>query len=73
MEDLQAVVDHLKDEFGYVVDLVIGHSRGSIVGFRWIATSEDGKKAAAFVNVSGRYRMEVRNSTHRLSVHLSHL
>jgi uncharacterized protein len=72
MEDLQAVVDHLKNEFGYVVDLVVGHSRGSIVGFRWLATSEDGRKAAAYVNVSGRYRMEVRNSTHCLSVPLNH-
>jgi alpha/beta superfamily hydrolase len=59
VEDLQAVVDHLKAQYGYVVDLVVGHSRGSIVAFRWIATSEDGRKVSAYVNASGRYRMEV--------------
>ena len=53
------MVDFLKSQYGYVVDLVVGHSRGSIVAFRWMATSEDGKGVSAFVNVSGRYRMEV--------------
>lgn len=59
IEDLQAVVDYLKVTYGYVVDLLVGHSRGSIMAFRWLATSEDGRKVSAFVNVSGRYRMEV--------------
>ncbi|TEB22765.1 ectomycorrhiza-regulated esterase [Coprinellus micaceus] len=58
IEDLQAVVDYLKVNYGYVVDLLVGHSRGSIMAFRWLATSEDGRKVSAFVNVSGRYRME---------------
>ncbi|EAU86091.2 hypothetical protein CC1G_07170 [Coprinopsis cinerea okayama7 len=58
LEDLQAVADYLKAKYGYSIDLVIGHSRGSIAGFRWLATSEDGRKVSAFVNVSGRYRME---------------
>lgn len=60
LEDLEAVSNHLKDRYGYVIDLVVGHSKGSIVGFRWMATSEHGKTASAYVNVSGRYRMEVR-------------
>ena len=59
IEDLQAVVDYLKVNYGYVVDLLVGHSRGSIMAFRWLSTSEDGRKVSAFVNVSGRYRMEV--------------
>lgn len=58
LEDVQAVVDYLKAQLGYVVELVVGHSRGSIVGFRWMAASDDGRKTPAFVNVSGRYRME---------------
>lgn len=63
LEDLQAVVDYLKAHYGYVVELVVGHSRGSIIAFRWIATSEDGKKVGAYVNASGRYRMEkIRDS-----------
>jgi len=59
IEDLQAVVDYLKSNYGYVIDLVVGHSRGSIAAFRWLCTSEDGRKVSAFVNASGRYRMAV--------------
>ncbi|PPR05400.1 hypothetical protein CVT24_008014 [Panaeolus cyanescens] len=55
--DLQVVVDYLKETYGYVIELVVGHSRGSIVAFRWLATTEDGKRVGAFVNASGRYRM----------------
>lgn len=55
--DLQAVVDYLKFTYGYVIELLVGHSRGSIIAFRWLATTEDGRKVGAFVNASGRYRM----------------
>jgi len=55
--DLQAVVDYLKQTYGYVIELLVGHSRGSIVAFRWLSTTEDGRKVSAFVNASGRYRM----------------
>jgi len=55
--DLQAVVDYLKQTYGYVMELVVGHSRGSLVAFRWISTTEDGRRVSAFVNASGRYRM----------------
>ena len=58
--DLQVVVDYLKQTYGYVIELLVGHSRGSIVAFRWISTTEDGRKVSAFVNASGRYRMAVR-------------
>lgn len=57
--DLLAVVEYLKTNFGYAIDLVVGHSRGSVVAMRWICTSEDGRNISAFVNVSGRYRMHV--------------
>ena len=60
VEDIQIVVDYLKGSYGYVVDLVIGHSRGSIVSFRWLSNSLDGRKVSAFINLSGRYRMPVR-------------
>lgn len=59
MVDLSTVVEYLKATYGYVIDFVVGHSRGSLVGMRWICTSEDGKKISAFVNVSARYRMRV--------------
>jgi len=62
--DIQAVVDYLKATYGYVIELLVGHSRGSIVAFRWLATTEDGRKVSAFVNASGRYRMAVRVQSH---------
>ncbi|EJC98146.1 ectomycorrhiza-regulated esterase [Fomitiporia mediterranea MF3/22] len=58
LEDLQVVAQYLQATFGYVVDLVVGHSRGSLVGMRWVATTEEGRRVRGFVNVSGRYRME---------------
>lgn len=57
--DVQVVVAYLKREFGYVVDLVVGHSRGVVVGLLWMCSSEEGKAVRGFVNVSGRYRMHV--------------
>jgi hypothetical protein len=61
--DLLVVVEYLKTHFGYVIDLVVGHSRGSVVGMHWICTSEEGRNVSGFVNASGRYRMAV-SSTH---------
>ncbi|KAF4577417.1 hypothetical protein EYR36_005405 [Pleurotus pulmonarius] len=63
IEDLLLVVEHLKKTYGYVVDLVVGHSRGSIVGFHWISHYPDGRSVSAFVNASGRYRMQVWKSS----------
>ncbi|KAJ3559594.1 hypothetical protein NP233_g11227 [Leucocoprinus birnbaumii] len=59
LEDLNAVVAYLTSTYGYEIELVVGHSRGSLVGFRWISTTEVGRKVPAFVNASGRYRMRV--------------
>lgn len=58
--DLEVVVAYLKKEYGYEIALVVGHSRGSVVGMRWMCTSEEGKRVKGYVNASGRYRMEVR-------------
>ncbi|KAJ3926428.1 MAG: Alpha/Beta hydrolase protein [Lentinula lateritia] len=58
LEDIRVVVDFLKVRYGYAIDLVVGHSRGSIVAFRWICTSEEGASISGFVNASGRYRMK---------------
>ncbi|EIW81097.1 ectomycorrhiza-regulated esterase [Coniophora puteana RWD-64-598 SS2] len=57
VEDLKVVVAYLRTTFGYEVDVVVGHSRGSIVGMHWMCTSEEGKYVRAYVNASGRYRM----------------
>ncbi|KAL5482749.1 hypothetical protein ACEPAI_9343 [Sanghuangporus weigelae] len=58
LEDLHIVVQYLQKTFGYVVDLIVGHSRGSIVAMRWLSTTEEGTRVRGFVNVAGRYRME---------------
>jgi len=56
--DLEVVVAFLTSQLGYTVDVVVGHSRGSLVAFRWICTTPEGAAISAFVNASGRYRME---------------
>jgi len=58
VEDIRVVVAYLVREYGYQIDLVIGHSRGSVSGLRWMCTTEEGNKVRGYVNVSGRYRME---------------
>lgn len=59
LEDVKAVVALLTAERGYVVHLVVGHSRGSVVGMKWASTTTEGRGILGFVNVSGRYRMNV--------------
>lgn len=56
-EDLVTIVSYLRNTYGYEIDVVVGHSRGSLVGMYWLCTSEEGQRARAMVNVSGRYRM----------------
>jgi len=57
VDDVSAVVNYLQTEYGYVIDMLAGHSRGSVVGLRWMCTHQDGKNVSAFVNISARYRM----------------
>jgi len=58
LEDLRVVARHLQEDMGYVVTAVVGHSRGSIVGMRWVCTAPEARGVTTFVNASGRYRME---------------
>jgi pimeloyl-ACP methyl ester carboxylesterase len=76
--DLQIVVDYLKKNYGYEIDLLAGHSRGAIVAFHWLCTAKEGKDVGGFVNVSGRYRMRVSGhastqSLFRLDLKFYHL
>lgn len=57
--DLEVVVEYLKNKLGYKIDMLVGHSRGSVVALHWICKSEDGRNVSAMVNASGRYRMNV--------------
>lgn len=57
IDDLDVVAKYMQSVYGYVIDLVVGHSRGSLVGMRWLATAPEARSVTAFINVSGRYRM----------------
>jgi len=56
-EDIEACVAYLQEHFGYIVDLIVGHSRGSVVGLWWLCTSKAARNVRGYVNASGRYRM----------------
>lgn len=62
LQDLQIVVAYLTSRYGYQIDLIVGHSRGGMVSFRWMCTAPEAKNVSGFVNVSARYRMERVNS-----------
>lgn len=63
--DLHVVVQHLTREYGYVIDLLVGHSRGSAAGLIWLCRypKEETGTVRGYVNVSGRYRMSVSGVT----------
>ncbi|KAG0704850.1 hypothetical protein DFH29DRAFT_333953 [Suillus ampliporus] len=54
VKDIVTVVSYLRNTYGYEIDVVVGHSRGSVVGMHWLCTSEEGQRAHVMVNVSGR-------------------
>ncbi|KAF8269387.1 ectomycorrhiza-regulated esterase [Lactarius quietus] len=58
VEDVRVVVAYLTQKYGYKIDLLVGHSRGSIVAMRWLCTSDESKYVGGFVNVSARYKMD---------------
>ena len=60
VEDIGAAVQFLQHQYGYKVDLIVGHSRGVVAAFRWTCTAPEAQIVRGFVNVSGRYRMPVR-------------
>lgn len=60
LEDIQVVAQYLSAELGYEIDLIVGHSRGSVMAMAWMCTAEEARRVRGFVNISGRYRMEVR-------------
>jgi uncharacterized protein len=59
VKDIEAAVQFLASQYGYKVDLIVGHSRGVVAAFRWMCTAKEAKDVRGFVNVSGRYRMPV--------------
>ena len=61
--DIDVVVKYLKSTYGYIVTMVVSHSRGSMVSMRYLCTYEDAADVICFVNVSGRYRMVSKSTT----------
>ncbi|ETS61312.1 hypothetical protein PaG_05280 [Moesziomyces aphidis] len=62
IEDLQAVVYHLRHQLGYRIELIIGHSRGSLDAWAYIGRDErlrwdDDTDVPYLVAVSGRWDM----------------
>lgn len=56
--DLDVVVKHLMSTYGYVVTMIVSHSKGSKVAMRYLCTHGDiAADVKCFVNVAGRYRM----------------
>lgn len=72
VEDIDAVLAYLSDHYGYHCDLLIGHSRGSLVGWKWFAKKygsagmllQDSSSSflpaepPLWVSLGGRWRME---------------
>ncbi|KAH9950554.1 ectomycorrhiza-regulated esterase [Amylocystis lapponica] len=58
--DIEVVCDYLSGQFGYVVDLVVGHSRGAVVGMTWLCTanSKYAKTVRGYVSAAPRFRMD---------------
>lgn len=55
---MDVVVKYLESKHGYVVTLIISHSKGAKVTMRYLCTYEEvAAKVRCFVNVAGRYRM----------------
>ena len=55
--DVDVVVKYLKSKYGYIVTMMVSHSRGSVVAMGFLCSYEDAANVKYFVNVSGRYRM----------------
>lgn len=62
LEDLNAVVHHLRAALGYTIEVIVGHSRGSIDGFAWFTrycpdSLPPQLRVPYFVALSTRYNM----------------
>ena len=72
---MDVVVKYLKSKYGYVVTMMVSHSRAAIATMRYLCTHEEvAASVRYFVNVSGRYRMVQSTAMHferaRLTFHV---
>lgn len=58
--DISVVAKHLQSAFGYVVTMVVSHSKASQSAIKYLCTHEEvATNVNCFVNVSGRYRKDI--------------
>ena len=56
--DIDVVVKYLKSKYGYLVTMMVSHSRASMSTMLYLCTHEEAATSVeCFVNVSGRYRV----------------
>jgi pimeloyl-ACP methyl ester carboxylesterase len=71
LEDLHVVIKHLRTEYNYHIEAIIGHSRGSLVGWYYLSDVERRKRGSVsnsegyildaipcWAALSGRWRMQ---------------
>lgn len=64
VDDVEVVLEYLKREYGYEVGLMVGHSRGSLGGWKWFAEKARGRggegeegRLPLWVSLGGRWDM----------------
>lgn len=57
--DLQIIYDYVTKKLGYVVDVIVAHSRGANTSFLWMCTSPDAAGVTRLVSVSSRFAFMV--------------
>lgn len=76
MIDIHVVVEYLTRTYGYVIDLIVGHSHGSIAGMLWLCRypAVETQTVRGYVSISAQYRMHVSlfGSQHLLDCRLMH-
>ncbi|CAL1713224.1 unnamed protein product [Somion occarium] len=61
--DLQIIYDYVTKKLGYVVDVIVAHSRGANTSFLWMCTSPDAAGVTRLVSVSSRFAfMKIRDT-----------
>lgn len=62
VHDMDVVLAYLREKLSYELDLLVGHSRGSLIGWSWMAERSKQYNSAfgpiLWVSLGGRWRME---------------
>lgn len=56
--DMDVVFKHLESKYGYVVSMIVSHSKAAAATMVYLCTHQEvAANVKCFVNVAGRYRM----------------